>query len=748
VLFRSLLHRNHVLINFKPVRSYSIHSSFVEVSEKVAEAIRENKPVVALESTIITHGLPYPSNHAVALEVESIIESEHAVPATIALLNGKLKVGLTKQEIEHVAKSHKSAIKLSRRDLSFIFASQHLQGVVGGTTVSATMIAAHAAHVPIFVTGGIGGVHRDFAETLDVSADLFELARTPVAVISSGIKSILDIGKTLEYLETLGVCVCSLNPSGSKEFPAFYTSKSGHFAPYNCQSASEAAQLIHTHMRTGLNSGLLIGVPIPEKHSIDETLIEQAINEALASAKSSNIKGKQVTPFLLDRLNKLTGNKTLSSNLELIKNNAKVGAEIARELSRVRAEKLNLAKQTAGGVYQSVDMDENPHQIAFIGGINVDFTYKLKDSKTMGMKGVTQACSFNSCLGGVGRNMAESLYRLGIKKSTLISAVSNDMLGKFVIDESRKIGFDTTKWLVIDQKRQATPTGSYCSLFDTDGELLLGCGAMDAHDFIEPGFIKEQKEAIRNSSLCVIDADIPVKSISYVSNLCEDLNLPVWFNATDVSKCTRVVEANSFDKLTYISLNIKELFTIFGFLMAKQSQCSKHSSANEMSQLERISAKYEMNKLDKIELPDLKKIIKYLLHYVPFIVLSRGENDLIFASAMKIDVHGFNQLPLKSDNKFEFTWSPHIINFPVIKLGNGEKIVNVSGAGDNATAGIIYGIIKNYSLAESVYNGLLAAKETLLTDRNVSESLSDSINLNSVKELVKENEIYFVAEKL
>ena len=206
---------------------------------------------------------------------------------------------------------------------------------IKGTTVSATSICAHEANIPIFCTGGIGGVHRDFVDSMDVSADLQELARTPITVVSSGVKSILDIEKTLEYLETMGVCVVTLDPSGSTEFPAFFTSKSGFHSPYNCQTERDVAQLIQTNLNTGFGSGLLIGVPIPRQHETDKSLIDQAIQEALIELKSLNIKGKKVTPFLLDKINKITKGQSLKSNIALIRNNARTSARIAVELHKL-----------------------------------------------------------------------------------------------------------------------------------------------------------------------------------------------------------------------------------------------------------------------------------------------------------------------------------------------------------------------------------------------------------------------------
>lgn len=471
--------------HYSSVNNLLIRNDFIVVNDTVKEALDKNKPVVALESTIITHGLPYPNNYETALEVERIIRDSNAIPATIAFIKGKIYVGLTNSEIEQISKAtdQQNSVKLSRRDLSYIFSTPQNDKLIGGTTVSATMIAAEAANIPIFVTGGIGGVHRDFTESMDVSADLIELARTRVAVISSGIKSILDIGKTLEYLETFGVCVSVLNENGSSEFPAFFTSKSGHHAPYNLRTISDAASLIHTHLRTGLNSGLLIGVPIPEQHSINSEYIEKTINEALDEAKKLNIKGKAITPFLLEKINKLTKGKSLGSNIELIKNNAKIGAEIANKLcvlkqrdnESVQSSTPSLSSTTK--TYGAQNCGSSTDIVTLVGGVNIDFTFKLHDDKTINYKGVTQPCTFHQCLGGVARNMTESLIRYGLNKSILISAISNDLVGNYIVEKSKSIGFDTSKWLMLDNVDH-TSTGSYCSLFDTHGELLLGLGAM------------------------------------------------------------------------------------------------------------------------------------------------------------------------------------------------------------------------------------------------------------------------------
>lgn len=294
---------------------------YLEVSPEVAEAIKSGKGVVALESTIISHGMPYPKNVETALEVERIVRENGAVPATIAILGGKLKVGLSKDEIEYLGKAE-NVIKTSRRDIPFIVA----KGLDGATTVASTMILAALAGVKIFATGGIGGVHRGAQESFDISADLQELAHTNVAVICAGAKSILDIGLTLEYLETNGVPVIGYQ---TDELPAFYTRKSGFGVDYRVDSPEELASALKAKWELGLSGGMVIANPIPEAYEMDFDVINGAINLAVEEAEAKGIKGKESTPFLLARVKEITGGDSLDSNIQLVYNNAKVAAQLA-----------------------------------------------------------------------------------------------------------------------------------------------------------------------------------------------------------------------------------------------------------------------------------------------------------------------------------------------------------------------------------------------------------------------------------
>ncbi len=298
----------------------------LEMSQEVAAALKAKKPVVALESTIISHGMPYPQNRDTALAVEKIVRDAGAVPATIAVIGGKLKAGLTAGEIEYIAKKGHDVTKVSRRDLPFVIANR----ADGATTVAGTMIVAGMAGIRIFATGGIGGVHRDGNNTFDISADLQELARTSVAVVCAGVKSILDIALTLEYLETCGIPVVGY---GTDEFPAFYTRNSGLKVEYRLDRASDIARMLDAKWDMGLAGGAVIANPIPAEYAMDAALIDKAIEAALAEAGKLGIRGKETTPFLLAKIKELTGGDSLDSNIQLVYSNARLAAEIACSLT-------------------------------------------------------------------------------------------------------------------------------------------------------------------------------------------------------------------------------------------------------------------------------------------------------------------------------------------------------------------------------------------------------------------------------
>ncbi|MBQ6126715.1 MAG: pseudouridine-5'-phosphate glycosidase [Erysipelotrichaceae bacterium] len=303
------------------------YRDYLSITPEIQEALVQGKPIVALESTILSHGMPYPENVEFAHKVEEIIRGEGAIPATTAIIGGKLKVGLNSDELELMCKAENVA-KASRRDVAVYLVS----GQTAATTVATTMLIADLAGIRVFATGGIGGVHRGAQETMDISADLQELAHTSVCVVSAGCKSILDIGLTLEYLETYGVPVLGYQTS---EFPAFYCESSGFGVDYKVGDAAEAARIMKTKWDLGLKGGVVLGNPIPHEYSLDHSYIDKAIDQALEMAKEKGIRGKATTPFLLATIKDLTGGTSFASNLQLAYNNARVASKVAIEFAKL-----------------------------------------------------------------------------------------------------------------------------------------------------------------------------------------------------------------------------------------------------------------------------------------------------------------------------------------------------------------------------------------------------------------------------
>ncbi|NXY73863.1 YOW5 protein, partial [Glareola pratincola] len=509
------------------------------IQPSIQEALMEGRPVVALESTIITHGMAYPQNLSMARGVEEIVTTNGAVPATVGILRGRIHVGLTDEEIEFLASS-KNVVKVSRRDLPFVLS----QGLSGGTTVSATMIAAHKAGIPVFVTGGIGGVHRGGENSLDVSADLTELGRTPVAVVSAGVKSILDVGRTLEYLETQGVCVAAFGES--REFPAFFSRQSGFQAPYHIRDEEEAAELIASALGLGLSSGVLIAVPCPEERATSGQVIEEAIQQALNEARSKGITGKELTPFMLQKINELTGGRSLDSNLALIQNNARVGSCIAVALSKLQKarRKVNLPRRE----------DTTPPQPVVIGGINVDFIAKAQNPVILG-GGQTNTGRVRRTFGGVGRNLADCLSRLG-QTPLFLSAVGKDEHSESIMHYCHHM--DMSAVLQLEGKSTAT----YCAVITSTGELSVGLGDMEIHHQITEQYVSQFKENLCQAPLVCIDGNVPLSTIQYVCQLAREHQLAVCYEPTDENKASKPFLSDSWKALTYISPNLQELRAI------------------------------------------------------------------------------------------------------------------------------------------------------------------------------------------
>nr|XP_025975607.1 pseudouridine-metabolizing bifunctional protein C1861.05-like isoform X2 [Dromaius novaehollandiae] len=645
----------------------------------------EGRPVVALESTIITHGMTYPQNLSMAREVEEIVTTNGAVPATVGILRGRIHIGLTDEELQFLAGS-KNVVKVSRRDLPYVLS----QGLSGGTTVSGTMIAAHKAGIPVFVTGGIGGVHRGGENTLDVSADLTELGRTPVAVVSAGVKSILDIGRTLEYLETQGVCVAAFGES--REFPAFFSCQSGFRAPYHVHNEEEAAELIASTLGLGLSSGVLIAVPCPQEQAASGQVIEEAIQQALKEARSKGITGKELTPFLLQKINELTDGKSLDSNIALIQNNARVGSCIAVALSK-------LQKATRKGRLPRRE-DMTPPQPVVIGGINVDFIAKAQNSVIL-VGGQTNAGRVRRSFGGVGRNLADCLSRLGLTP-LFLSAMGKDEHSESILHYCHHM--DMRAVLQLEGKSTAT----YCAVITSAGELSVGLGDMDIHQEITEQYVSKFKENLFQAPLVCIDGNVPLSTIQYVCQLAREHQLAVCYEPTDEKKASKPFLSDSWKSLTYISPNLQELRAI-------NQTLGNPLPAELPSRLEDV-VKTAMT------------LAQPLLTQLRCVVVTLGTHGVLLCGKSM----GGSILLCPGAHEQTAATSLCAAHYPAIHISK-EEIVNVSGAGDSLMAGIIAGMLANHDTDTCVRMGLLAASLSLRSYEPISPEINTcSVSLEQV----------------
>ncbi|XP_042268237.1 pseudouridine-metabolizing bifunctional protein C1861.05 isoform X2 [Thunnus maccoyii] len=660
------------------------NDSLFRVHPSVSQALAENRPVVALESTIITHGMPYPHNLSTAKEVEAIVRAEEATPATVGVIDGKIHVGLSSEELDHLAR-YKNSMKVSRRDLPYVIS----KGLSGGTTVSATMIAAHRAGISVFVTGGIGGVHRDGENSLDISADLTELGRTPIAVVSAGVKSILDIGRTLEFLETQGVCVATYGTS--KNFPAFFSPQSGFTSPYQVCNPEEAAKLISSTLSLGLQSGVLLAVPIPEEHAAAGQQIEQAIQTAVTEASAKGITGRDVTPFILQKVNELTEGKSLQANIALIRNNAKVGSQIACALSKeMNKRKLRSTSDHHGKKSES--------DVVVIGGINVDFIAKGK-TQTL-LFGQTNPGSVCQSFGGVGRNIADSLSRLGYKP-LFISATGADSHSDAVLNYCKHMNTSGVARL------QDQSTATYCAVITESGELSLGLGDMDVHQQITEHYVSQFEKQLSSATLVCLDGNIPVSTIDYVCSVAKKHNINVWYEPTDSEKACKPFLSDAWKSLSYSSPNLAELCTMNKTLGIQTPEVLPSSLDEVLSVAVALS--------------------RPLLEHLHCLVVTLGAHGVLLCG--EHDTGSVNLQPRKQKNKRKLC----ALHYPALTV-TAEETMNVSGAGDSLAGALMAGILQGQKTDTCVQMGLLAARMSLASPHPIAPVLtSDSVDPNNVQ---------------
>ncbi|XP_061400047.1 uncharacterized protein LOC133335766 [Musca vetustissima] len=686
-----MLLRNITNISLKLRRNYKFphrrhFHSLLDIHPNIRNALNQRKPVVALESTIITHGMPYPHNMETALEVEDVVRTVGATPATIACLDGRLKVGLTRDEISRLSEVEKAdVLKCSRRDLPYVVANSKF----AGTTVAATMIIANMAGIKIFATGGVGGVHRDGHISLDISADLVELGRTPVVVVSSGVKSILDIPRTLEYLETQGVSVAAYTNEG--RFPDFYTRDSGCKAPYDLNGPKEAAALIKALYDLNLQSGMLIGVPIPKEYALDKDMVRKAIDQAHKEALSKGVEGKNVTPFMLAAVANITKGNSLRANIALIKNNAKVAAEIACELSgNTNTTPLSRPRK------------EPPPMI--IGASMLDLCSTMIDDSPLALDGATYQTKVKESAGGVGRNLAESIHKLH-GDASFISVVGNDHTGKSLLQLMppslcSKIHLD-------DQN-----TTSICSiLFDKNGNCKLCLANMDIHKSISGKLVEQHEEDFQKSPLIIIDGNLSVEAMGSILTLARRHDKAVFFEPTDMLIAGKPFKLSQqqYQQIKFISPNVYELKTIVETLTGQKVEWDPNESL-AAGQDELIS--------------NCTTLLQEIQHNFDCIVVTLGSHGVLVNLRGNCFQHRFfnnqsslhyNSPPSKTEYVRRFYAAPLV-----------SDIVNVSGAGDSFSGGFITGILRGYTVDECISFGFVAARCALKSESAVPVQYFDS----------------------
>lgn len=676
---------------WQATRSYSTKhvnklSTYLDIKPEIYDALHTNKkPLVALESTIITHGMPFPDNFTMALEVEEIVRQQNAIPATIAILDGKIKVGLSRDELERLANKNGDTIKTSRRDLAFALQKK----LNGGTTVAATLIICNMVGIKIFATGGIGGVHRNFESTLDVSADLLELGRSPVAVVCSGVKSILDIPRTLEMLETQGVFVGAYQ--NNMDFPAFYTRKSGVKAPYSIKDAKEAACVIKTSSDLELNSGLLFGVPIPENFAMDETQIDNAIKEALAKADKLGVKGKEVTPFILQAISNITEGRSLAANMALIKNNAETAAKIAVEYQNLSTSFLDETK--------FIEKDETvflPKMApVIIGGSNIDTCITILDDD-MKMDGATYTSKSSVCCGGVGRNLAEGVSKI-LGGASFISAVGNDQNGEFI----KNVLHSVCNTTIVTEKN--VPTANCSVLFDKFGECKLMTADMAVHRRITPELIFKSKELVEKSAMVVFDANLSVETIEAILEVAKDHDKPAFFEPTDMRIAEKpfVMPPQLYTQIKFATPNLYELRHMAHFLGFEHT-CEKRS----------LDPAFVGESKPAI-LTEVKQLAEFMSNKVDNLIVTLGSLGVVVARHNH-DIPFFKDSQyIEKDTDFQLRYYPST---------STPEIVNVSGAGDSFSSGLIAGMVQGLPESVCVSIGFEAAKRALMSKNAVPET--------------------------
>ncbi|CAA7258699.1 unnamed protein product [Cyclocybe aegerita] len=707
----------------------------LDVHPEVEDALAHNIPVVALETALVTHGLPYPDSLQVPLALEEIVRSTGCIPATIGLIEGRVKIGLERHELGRLAHRQERPAKISRRDIAAAIAS----GRDGGTTCSATLVFSALAGIKVFATGGLGGVHRGGEKSLDISADLHELTRCPVGLVSAGVKSILDIGRTLEYLETLGVPVL---PYGkSREFPAFFSRRSGYKVPWHVEDPQTAAKILYTQAQLGMQNGALIAVPIPEEYEKQGEKIQRIVERAIKESEENGMSksGNDATPWLLDRIAKLSEGKSLASNIALLKNTALVGGQIAVEHQKLVNEGIygpsekTVARQSSGKPARPSSDSESKKarlthpataNVVVVGSAAIDITaQELPNQNAALAVHSTAPGHVKVSLGGVGRNIAEASHRVMKSKypelsSVLVSAIGNDVFGRILEDELVEFGMRTDGLIKVD-----APSAVCNMVLDSKGTLVGGVADMGITTrMTAEAIIPEiQKHA---PSIVVLDGNLPLDTIQALTAHCYDHTVKVLFEPTSTIKSTSILPAiaanlqkdPSRPPVDFCTPNLLELSRLFEAASSEPFSLMDHpvwwsvidglglSSAfnNDIEQLARRQASDEKSGGSLAFLVQ-DGVIQQAVQLLPFfrhLVIKCGDLGVLVVMRIAPEDASSSEWAQERSNPLQrhvvvATKSGEIIvvqHFPSHHL---DVITNVTGAGDSFVGTLLAALAKD-----------------------------------------------------
>ncbi|KAH3900060.1 uncharacterized protein SCODWIG_01698 [Saccharomycodes ludwigii] len=676
----------------------------LKVSDEVREAIYSKKPVVSLESTIITHGLPFPENLEMALSVENLIRSNGCVPATTAFIKGDAIVGCSKNEIEFLANSIPNVNKCSRRDIPVTMA----QNLNGGTTISGTMILSNLAGIRVFATGGLGGVHKGGELTMDISADLEELGRTPVSVVCAGPKAILDIPRTMEYLETKG---CTVATMCSPNIPGFYTTDSGVKSPYVVNNELEAAKIIKSGIDLNLKQGYLFCVPPPSDIALDDEYIKGVIEEAEIKAVELNIRGKELTPFLLSEIAKATDGLSVRCNVGFVKNNCGVACNISKELSNLESKSTYFQPIIKKNITNNIVIKSTPRPSSLvIGSVAID-TYCKMNAEGGNLKDSNPGAITNS-IGGVAYNitLASTLAcnRSSTTSTRLVACVGNDLSGKTVLHDLSQKGIDT-KGLKIDDS-SSNNTAQYVSFHDKGGELIIACADMKIATQIPIAHIESQILETM-PKVVVTDANISTTTLSGIIALSKKNkeigkpNFKLIFEPTSMEKAKKlaclpninVYPDNDFYLITPTVDELKSIYNAFD--MNDKFDVYKWFPILDSLEIDSVLKRTPSHILNHRIFQKLRKSGIFqmgvnLLPFFPRIVVKDGEHGIYVFSIIK-NTDGES----KADFSIKFNGGALIEYYDIPKDNkNPIQVKNVTGAGDT-----FLGVLLNEIVSKSQY---------------------------------------------